>query len=68
MACQTREKTGTCSHHQCQFSDQTREGYECVDVIDNFCEIGLNCVKECPYSYEQDEETKVTQIFKVHYE
>lgn len=55
MACQRRENTGSCSHHQCEFSKETEHGYECVDIISgygvDFCEVGDSCLSKCPYSY-----------------
>lgn len=52
MACTRREKTGQCSHHQCAFKDSTLEGYECVDLVEGYCEVGADCVRECPHSWE----------------
>jgi len=50
MACIKREKHGTCSHSICPFSDLS--GYECVDIADEFCENGENCLEECPFSFK----------------
>jgi len=66
MACETRKKTGSCSHSQCQYPDQS--GYDCVEILTaddcieagidqkfaGTCEAGDNCVKECPYSYQTE--------------
>lgn len=53
MACVQKEKTGHCSHFHCPFSETM--DLDCVDVkfLDGvgFCEIGLNCILDCPYSY-----------------
>lgn len=55
MACPKRINCGSCPHHQCQFSDLTPHGYECVDILatesGQYCEVGENCIKECPFSY-----------------
>ena len=55
MACDKRCRTGSCVHHQCEYSDQTDHGYECVELFSGdghiFCEIGENCFTGCPYSY-----------------
>lgn len=45
MACSRRQKTGDCSHHLCEFSDQS--GYECVQIISaadirEWAEAGMN--------------------------
>lgn len=65
MACQRRQETGTCSHHQCEFSYDTGHGYECVMVIDGFCEVGEDCLLVCPYSFRMPEQIdKATKAFK----
>ena len=51
MACEKRRRTGSCSHHQCEFKDQTEDGYQCVSVIGGFCEMGEDCIKECSHSF-----------------
>lgn len=58
MACQRRKKLGHCSHHQCEFTDYTDHGYECVEVIKEYCEMGSGCYEKCQYSWkEEDAET-----------
>lgn len=59
MACRLRERTGVCLHHQCEFSDQTEHGYECVDVVGAWCEVGDGCLEECPYSWPESD-TEIT--------
>ena len=49
MACEFREMTGTCGHSQCPVPEQS--GYECIDIVQGFCEVGEDCVKDCPYSW-----------------
>ncbi len=49
MACYGRQKTGSCDHTQCPFSDES--GYECVEVVGGMCEVGDGCVRACPYSW-----------------
>lgn len=67
MACVKKENTGHCSHFQCPFSEQM--DLECVDVMflddAGFCEIGLNCIAECPYSYGYEMEAKAQKAFGV---
>jgi hypothetical protein len=59
MSCNRRMNTGTCSHYQCPFSEQTLHGYHCVDVIDGFCEVGKGCLPECSHAWAAtDEETQ----------
>ena len=57
MACQKRERLGYCSCYQCQFTDRTDHGYECVMVnyLLHLCECGLGCIPDCPYSYTSDQ-------------
>lgn len=52
MACDKRQRTGHCGHHQCEFKYETDHGYECVEIVGGFCEAGDNCLKQCPYSYK----------------
>lgn len=52
MACQTRERTGSCNHSQCLFSNETDHGYECVDIRSGFCEVGEGCLEKCSYSWK----------------
>lgn len=65
MACSKRERTGFCTHSQCPFPEQS--GYECIEIIDNFCEIGEGCVVECEHSYTQAESEKAIAAFKAAY-
>ena len=65
MACDRKEATGYCDHHQCAFKDITMR--ECVDVIENFCECGDGCVKECPYSFAPEFQEHVTKLFSRRY-
>jgi hypothetical protein len=51
MACYQREQTGSCNHHQCQFSSDTDHGYECVELASGFCECGEDCLAKCPHSW-----------------
>lgn len=62
MACDKRQATGSCPHHQCEYSYDTDHGYECVDIFGGFCECGLDCVKECPYSYTKKDEPEVNAV------
>ena len=49
MACGRRLLDGTCSHHQCGYTEET--GYECVRLDGALCEAGENCVPECKHSF-----------------
>lgn len=66
MACVTRENTGSCHHYQCQFSDES--GFECVDIWAGKCEVGLNCVSECPLSFTKEEKDEVVKAQLVEIE
>ena len=44
-------------HHNCQFNDQS--GWNLVEVVSGFCEVGSGCVKECPHSWrKKDKKTE----------
>jgi hypothetical protein len=68
MACQVREKTGNCGHHQCEFSQETSHGYECVDILYwnkiPFCEIGKNCHQKCKFSWIKGSNSEVEIAMK----
>jgi hypothetical protein len=64
MACIRRQVIGSCTHHQCEFPNES--GFECIDLIEEDgiapgddrgyelvgkCEVGFNCVKACQFSY-----------------
>lgn len=70
MACERRKRTGRCSHYQCPYSDETDHGYECVEIMGDFCEAGENCIAECNYSYKAGtEQAKLAeQQYKEIYE
>lgn len=57
MSCIKKQNGGSCNHHQCQFSDES--GYECVDLFAGKCEVGLNCVKDCDFSFSEQEKEEV---------
>jgi len=65
MACQKRERTGSCGHHQCDYSEHTEHGYECVDILyhDNvpFCEVGQGCYSKCPFAFQKGDGSKTEQ-------
>ena len=63
MACDQRKVLGYCNHYQCPYSDQTRLGYECVDIIEDFCECGDGCIPECEYSFDPAWQNEVTKQF-----
>lgn len=62
MACQKRIKTGHCGHHQCEFSDYS--GYECVEIVGNYCECGCGCTSDCSYSWPYHDENTNEQALK----
>ena len=57
MACIKKEKTGHCSHAQCPFPVQS--GFECIEIVAGKCEVGMNCVKECQYSFTEEDQDKI---------
>lgn len=56
MACSKREQTCSCEHHQCEFPDTSQ--YECVEIVDGYCEIGFECDRRCPYSFQTEDKLK----------
>lgn len=72
MACQRKERTGSCEHHQCPFSTETTHGYECIDLFAEeindkqvtFCEVGDNCLEKCPYSWKKGDGSDVDKAAK----
>ena len=64
MACEKRQRTGTCSHHQCPAPTLTEYGYECVDTFAGYCEVGLNCIPQCKYSFTDAEVDNVNATIK----
>lgn len=65
MACVKRQETGCCSHTQCPFS--WLKDLECVEVRwaegRGFCEIGLDCVQACEFSYPYELEETAQKAF-----
>lgn len=55
MACSKRERTGCCKHYQCPHSDKTDHGYDCVEVVGDFCEVGEGCYQPCELSWAADD-------------
>lgn len=49
MACELRERTGKCRHSQCPFPYES--GFNCVEIVGGFCEIGEDCVERCDFSW-----------------
>ncbi len=56
MAYRMTKDIGNCSHYQCPFSENTMEGYKCVDIewegTTGFCENGQGCLTVCPHSWQ----------------
>lgn len=59
MSCIKREKTGKCSHHQCEYGV-----YGCVDVWGGFCEVGEDCVPDCEHSWSSKDKKKCKKAFE----
>jgi hypothetical protein len=58
LACQTRERTGRCTHAQCPHSTETAHGYECIDIVNGFCEVGDGCLPKCQYSWQPTDQER----------
>ena len=67
MACWEKERTGSCDHFQCPYPSETEHGFECIELIECYCEIGLDCLEKCPYSYTKEDEAKVDAAIKRKY-
>jgi len=52
MGCDKRERGEPCPHSICPYPDMTDHGYECVDIIEGFCEVGEDCYPECEFSWQ----------------
>jgi hypothetical protein len=56
MACVHKDIHGSCNHPQCEFSQETPHGYQCVDITyfqgHTFCEVGDGCIAQCPHSWQ----------------
>ena len=60
MACEKRERTGSCSHYQCPYADDTPHGYECVEIFPGEgCEASCQeCPDRCERKARADREPK----------
>lgn len=67
MACDQRRSLGYCPHYQCPYKDETEHGYECVEVVDIYCECGDGCLEKCEYSFPPEKMDEVTKIFAEKY-
>jgi hypothetical protein len=47
--------------HECPVPSWTSHGYTSVDIIGGFCEAGIDCIKECPYSYTHAQSLEVAK-------
>ena len=65
--CIRKQKVGYCGHPQCPHPDKTEHGYECVDIVDNYCEVGEDCVPECPYSFPKEQAVYANDAFRMWY-
>lgn len=54
-----------CHHSQCPFPEQS--GYNCVEIVGGYCEIGQNCVKQCQFSYSKRKTVHAIEAFKQKY-
>lgn len=43
-------------------------GFEDVEVVYGFCEVGCNCNDKCHYNWDEEEEQKVNKIFETYSE
>lgn len=58
MACEKRETTGSCGHYQCPYPEENGTfGITCVEVIEDFCELGSGCFPGCEFSWPENDET-----------
>lgn len=64
MACHKRQTTGSCSHDQCPFPTETEHGYECVEIQDGYCEVGLDCLSTCQFSWPEEKKHIVRETFE----
>jgi len=62
MACETRSRTGTCGHAQCPFPEHS--GYNCIEIVDGFCEAGQGCHDKCEHSWAEGDSLSATAAFE----
>lgn len=55
MGCPAKERNGKCNHHQCPHPNETSHAYECVDIVNGFCEVGDDCLPKCSFSWPSDD-------------
>lgn len=61
MACERKKQQGHCNHFQCQYPEAS--GYECVDIMGDYCEVGEGCINDCKFSFiEGDTEARENQM------
>lgn len=66
MACAKRKQTGDCLHNQCPYP--AHSGYECVEIIDHFCEVGTTCpTRDCPFAISNDRLDDANKTFARYY-
>lgn len=58
MACIKRQRLGYCEHFQCPYPTETEHGYECLDLVGTFCEVGKDCLPKCPHSWSSQDVQK----------
>lgn len=54
-----------CLHAQCPYPQES--GYDCVEVVAGYCEIGENCVKQCQFSYKKNKTQFAIKAFEEKY-
>jgi hypothetical protein len=63
MACEKRIRSGSCSHFQCPYPEES--GINCVEIFGDCCEVGLDCFGDCEYSYTEGETERIERSEEV---
>jgi hypothetical protein len=58
--CEHRKAFGSCRHTQCPYPEQS--DYQCVGVYAGYCEVGLECVPDCPWSFSKSRKKVVNAL------
>lgn len=51
-----KDKGDSMTKFICPYEGETEHGYKSVEIIEDCCEVGENCLEQCEYSYESASE------------
>jgi hypothetical protein len=69
IVCDARMKNGHCGHFQCEYSDETAHGQQCVNIVlygagngdidIAVCDMGEYCLKKCLFSWASSKRSTI---------